>query len=1320
MFSCFRWLCLVVGSCLLSVLVIRMSLQELTDYGQGLGLKGDALHKFILDQQAKDRDERAAEREKEQREREYELEKSRLQNEAAKLREEHDQQLRLKELENMHELKLLEAGGSTKAAVSVYNPAKAPKMPVFNEGKDDIDAYLRRFERYAEAQGWVSDNWATNLSALLQGRALDVYALLPFDKAKDYDELKSALLKRFELTEDGFRQKFRGCRPENGETFQQFAVRMGSYFDRWIEMSKVKPTYDGLYDLMLRDQFLSICNRDLLLFLKERIPETLADMSRLADQYREARRVSAVSLMNPHRKGSPTSAMPGKGPNQKPSSSEGQSKLPTSTQSRPPFMKKDVKCYKCGELGHVKSECLSKKGRQSVAAIQHESGDRNVNATPNISSACIGSTQTVTFSTAGSHSQLSASCDVSNNDYRLPVCRGRIGDREVTVLRDTGCTGVVVKRSLVTDAELTQRVEDCTMADGSFGSAPVAKVSIDTPYFAGEVEAWCLAKPVFDLILGNIANVRAPNNPDPDWQFVQAVKTRSQVRAENKPVVPLKVAKFIPADVTPDEIISAQRDDETLSKVRALADVNTEEIPGKAKFYYKNSLLFRRFQSQNVDNGRVYTQLVVPKPHRLKVMQLAHESLLSGHLGTERTLGKILCEFFWPGVHADVRRFCQSCDVCQRTTSKGKTRKVPLAKMPIIDEPFRRVAVDLVGPLHPPTERGNRYILTLVDFATRYPEAVALKGIETETVAEALVDIFCRVGVPKEMLTDMGAQFTSTLMSEVSRLISIKQLSTTPYHPMCNGLVERFNGVLKQILKRLCSERPKDWDKYLGAVLFAYRDVTQESLGFSPFELVYGRQVRGPMCILRELWTKDIADSEVKTTYQYIVDLRERLETTSQMARDNLEAASSRYKKYYNKKAKDRDMKVGEKVLVLLPTSSNKLLMQWKGPYEIVAKLGKVDYKIDMQGKVKTFHANMLKRYIDRAEFNLSNAKGVLGVVSVAVVDIEHETSDLVNDSIIDNPKTRSSEGPSDIHIDTNLEYGQRQEIDSLLHEFADVLSDIPGRTNLGEHSISLTSSNPIRTKQYPLPFAMQEVVCDEVRNMLDMGIIEPSVSPYSSPVVLIKKKDGTVRFCIDFRAINKVTVFDAETIPNADEIFVKLAGCKYISKFDLCKGYWQLPLAEQAKEITAFQTPLGLFQFSVMPFGLTNASASFSRIMRVLLRGMHNVDNFIDDIIIFTRSFPEHVQAVRELLIRLRNAKLAAKPSKCFIAYKSLECLGHMVGNEQLRPVDEKVEAIRKFERPDTKKQVKSFLGLVVFYRRFIPNFSAIASPLTDLTRKG
>lgn len=164
---------------------------------------------------------------------------------------------------------------------------------------------------------------------------------------------------------------------------------------------------------------------------------------------------------------------------------------------------------------------------------------------------------------------------------------------------------------------------------------------------------------------------------------------------------------------------------------------------------------------------------------------------MTGHLGVSRTTKKVLAELYWPGVQADIRRFCKSCDICQKTTPKGRITNVPLGQMPIIEVPFRRIAVDLVGPIQPATSKGDRYILTVVDFATRYPEAVALKGIETERVAEALVNVFCTVGVPKEMLTDMGSQFTSELMAEVSHLLSIRQLTTSPYHPMCNGLVER-------------------------------------------------------------------------------------------------------------------------------------------------------------------------------------------------------------------------------------------------------------------------------------------------------------------------------------------------------------------------------------------------------------------------------------------------------------------------------------------------------------------------------------------------
>ena len=144
----------------------------------------------------------------------------------------------------------------------------------------------------------------------------------------------------------------------------------------------------------------------------------------------------------------------------------------------------------------------------------------------------------------------------------------------------------------------------------------------------------------------------------------------------------------------------------------------------------------------------------------------------------------------------------------------------------------------------------------MVDYATRYPDAVPLKNIDTETVAEALLDMYSRLGFPEEVLSDNGSQFVSECMAEVSRLLSIRQLTSTPYHPMCNGLVEKFNGTLKAMLKRLCSEQPRQWPRYINAVLFAYREVPQASTGFSPFELLYGRTVRGPIQIPKELWTK--------------------------------------------------------------------------------------------------------------------------------------------------------------------------------------------------------------------------------------------------------------------------------------------------------------------------------------------------------------------------------------------------------------------------------------------------------------------------------
>ena len=173
-------------------------------------------------------------------------------------------------------------------------------------------------------------------------------------------------------------------------------------------------------------------------------------------------------------------------------------------------------------------------------------------------------------------------------------------------------------------------------------------------------------------------------------------------------------------------------------------------------------------------------------------------------------------------------------------------------------------------------------------------------------MSEALVDMYSRIGVPSEILSDQGTQFVSDLMREVCRLLSIRQLTSTPYHPECNGLLEQFHGTLKQMLKCMCTEKPRDWDRYLSAVLFAYRESPQESQGFSLFELLYGITVRGPLAILRELWTKENGNPDVKLTYQYIVDLKERLGETCYLAQRMLSKFSAKYKRYYDRNKRSR------------------------------------------------------------------------------------------------------------------------------------------------------------------------------------------------------------------------------------------------------------------------------------------------------------------------------------------------------------------------------------------------------------------------------
>ena len=180
----------------------------------------------------------------------------------------------------------------------------------------------------------------------------------------------------------------------------------------------------------------------------------------------------------------------------------------------------------------------------------------------------------------------------------------------------------------------------------------------------------------------------------------------------------------------------------------------------------------------------------------------------------------------------------------------------------------------------------------LCDYATRYPEAFPLKNIKARQVANCLVQLFSRVGVPREVLTDQGTNFLSTLLRQVYSLLGIKGIKTTPYHPQTDGLVERFNRTLKTMLRRFVSQTGKDWDEWLLYLLFAYREVPQASTGFSPFELLYGRQVRGPLDLLKELW--EGPKEENQNVALYVIQMRNRLEEMSALAHQNMELAQKK------------------------------------------------------------------------------------------------------------------------------------------------------------------------------------------------------------------------------------------------------------------------------------------------------------------------------------------------------------------------------------------------------------------------------------------
>ncbi|CAM4965247.1 unnamed protein product [Rotaria socialis] len=304
---------------------------------------------------------------------------------------------------------------------------------------------------------------------------------------------------------------------------------------------------------------------------------------------------------------------------------------------------------------------------------------------------------------------------------------------------------------------------------------------------------------------------------------------------------------------------------------------------------------------------------------------------------------------------------------------------------------------------------------------------------------------------------------------------------------------------------------------------------------------------------------------------------------------------------------------------------------------------------------------------------------------------------------------------------DSSVSTEQQIQLSNLIQSFPQVFTKTPGRTSKLKHHIDLIPGTKARNSApYRYAPARRKIIDDKLDEMLEQHVIIPSKSPWASPVVLAIKKDGSYRLCIDYRKLNEVTVRDAYPIPRIDDTLDALQHAQFISTLDLRSGYWQVEMEDSSKPITAFVTHRGLFECNVMPFGLTNAPANFQRLMDIVLAGLkwQCCLVYLDDIIIYSHTFDQHIQDLRNVFLALTDANLTLKASKCNFCRREMKFLGHLVTPDGIKPDPGLTSTITAFNQPTKIKDVQAFLGITGYYRRFIKNYAKIAEPLLKLLR--
>ena len=466
---------------------------------------------------------------------------------------------------------------------------------------------------------------------------------------------------------------------------------------------------------------------------------------------------------------------------------------------------------------------------------------------------------------------------------------------------------------------------------------------LNTARPSGKLARWALTIQEMDLSIKHKAG-RKNGNADALSRCPVSTENDSQVDGDGCKVCvgAVNVGESSQSDLASlsdsEEVKKSQAEDKDISPM--LTYLTGGDLPEDEKLARRIVFESKMF---NVVNGVLHREdpsfpsrncIVVPSSLRVPLVQEAHQGRFAGHLAQKKIHDRLRRYVWWRGMRSDIDRYCKSCLVCVSRRGGSRPSKPPLCPVPV-GGPFHRVGVDILQL--PLTARGNKYVVVFMDYLTKWPEAFAVPDQRMETIAKLFVEhIVCRHGIPEELLSDRGANFLSALVQGICELLGVKKINTSGYHPQTDGLVEKFNSTLVNMIAKSCDLRDRDWDDYLDFLLFAYRVSAQESTKESPFFLMYGRDPRIPTETIltqeRRPYAVDVDD--------YKIDVCAGLSAAWSLAEENIKKAQIAQKRYYDQSAKPTNVKPGDHVMIYMPAERQgktwKLARPFHGPYRVV------------------------------------------------------------------------------------------------------------------------------------------------------------------------------------------------------------------------------------------------------------------------------------------------------------------------------------------------------------------------------------------------